>query len=206
MGFFGASDLYENPDFVNASTNPGIADFHLAATSVAINRGASVSGVTPTSDHDGASRPQGGAYDLGAYETSQTGTNPLPSAYVQAETGTLSGPSISTGQSGYTGTGYVDYGRKAGQYAQWSVNQASAGVRTLVIRYAHGRSGGIGMDVYVNGTRIVANQPFDFSGAWSAWSLIVLPNVSLNAGANTIRLTQPARGEGPNIDYVQVAP
>jgi hypothetical protein len=46
--------------------NPGSFDFHLQATSPAINAGATIASVTI--DHQGTNRPQGGAYDIGAYE------------------------------------------------------------------------------------------------------------------------------------------
>jgi hypothetical protein len=46
--------------------NPGSFDFHLQATSPALNAGATISSVTI--DHDGRARPQGPAYDIGAFE------------------------------------------------------------------------------------------------------------------------------------------
>jgi PKD repeat protein len=51
-----------NPLFVNAAA----ADFHVQAGSAAIDRGTTLTEVI--SDFDGISRPQGGAYDIGAYE------------------------------------------------------------------------------------------------------------------------------------------
>jgi hypothetical protein len=49
-----------------AFVNPGSGDLHLASGSSAINAGTTLSEVT--TDHDGVSRPQGTAYDIGAYE------------------------------------------------------------------------------------------------------------------------------------------
>jgi len=54
--------LFSDPRFVNAATN----DFHLQASSPAIDSGLILPGVT--TDFDGVSRPQGSAYDIGAYE------------------------------------------------------------------------------------------------------------------------------------------
>ena len=51
-----------NPLFVNAAT----FDFHLLAGSPAINAGTTLSDV-PTA-FDGTTRPQGAAYDIGAFE------------------------------------------------------------------------------------------------------------------------------------------
>jgi len=52
-----------DPLFVNA-----FADFHLLVASPAIDAGATLSEVT--TDYDGTARPQGSAYDIGAYEFS----------------------------------------------------------------------------------------------------------------------------------------
>jgi hypothetical protein len=59
-----------NPQFVNA----GGGDFTLQAGSPAINAGTTVSLVT--TDYAGVARPQGPAYDIGAYE--YRGSAPLP--------------------------------------------------------------------------------------------------------------------------------
>ncbi len=55
-------NLTTDPKFVNAAGN----DFHLQSGSSAINAGSSTS--APSVDYDGVARPQGGAYDIGAYE------------------------------------------------------------------------------------------------------------------------------------------
>ena len=57
-----SNNFTTDPKFINASTN----DFHLQSSSPAINAGTTVS--TVTTDFDGVSRPQGSAYDIGAYE------------------------------------------------------------------------------------------------------------------------------------------
>jgi len=58
-----SNNFTSNPNFVSAGAN----DFRLQANSQAINAGANVGSDVPT-DKDGVSRPQGGAYDIGAYE------------------------------------------------------------------------------------------------------------------------------------------
>jgi serralysin len=52
-----------DPKFVNAAAN----DFHLQSGSPAVDRGATVSGFNY--DFDGTMRPQGGAWDIGAFES-----------------------------------------------------------------------------------------------------------------------------------------
>jgi hypothetical protein len=62
------------------NTDPGMVDpasynFRLQAGSLAIDSGA----VVPVStDHEGRPRPQGGGYDIGAYEYSSSGISSLP--------------------------------------------------------------------------------------------------------------------------------
>jgi hypothetical protein len=58
---FFASNRTSDPKFVNASSG----NFHLLPQSGAIDAGGPVSLVA---DHDGVTRPQGAAYDIGAYE------------------------------------------------------------------------------------------------------------------------------------------
>jgi hypothetical protein len=71
--------------FVNAST----ADYHLTSASVAIDKGTTVP--YATTDRDVISRPQGAAYDIGAYEykaATSTLTATLTSAPIPAPTPT----------------------------------------------------------------------------------------------------------------------
>jgi hypothetical protein len=57
-----------NPQFVNSAAE----DFHLLAISGAINSGVNLSPIVIT-DIDGVARPQGAAYDIGAYEYTANG-------------------------------------------------------------------------------------------------------------------------------------
>ena len=57
-----SKNLTSNPLFVDAAGK----DFHLQASSQAIDTGTSISGITV--DHDGEPRPSGAQFDIGAYE------------------------------------------------------------------------------------------------------------------------------------------
>ena len=57
-----------NPKFVNYIRTGG-GNYHLTSTSPAINAG--IASNAPSTDYDGVSRPQGSAYDIGAYEYRQ---------------------------------------------------------------------------------------------------------------------------------------
>jgi hypothetical protein len=54
------------------------ADFHLQASSPAIDKGTSITGLT--TDIDGTSRPQGTAFDIGSYEYTLGASSPPPPA------------------------------------------------------------------------------------------------------------------------------
>lgn len=64
-----------NPQFVNAATS-GNFDFHLQASSLAVDAGMAIA--TVGTDFDGVPRPQGAAFDLGAYERFSGGTTSRP--------------------------------------------------------------------------------------------------------------------------------
>ena len=74
-----SNNLFTDPSFVNSAA----ADFHLQSTSPAINAGVALSEVT--TDYDGVSRPQGSAYDIGAYE--YVGSAPVDTTPPSAPTG-----------------------------------------------------------------------------------------------------------------------
>jgi parallel beta-helix repeat protein len=63
----GPGERIINPKFVFASTNPAAADFHLQASSPAIDQ---LTSSTPGTDLEKTLRPQGIASDIGAYEFS----------------------------------------------------------------------------------------------------------------------------------------
>ena len=92
-----SNNLTTNPFFANAGT----ADFHLTASSTgAINAGTNTAPINTlvTTDFDGTARPQGGTYDIGAYEFISGGDTtaptvatrtPLPSAINVATSATV---------------------------------------------------------------------------------------------------------------------
>lgn len=65
------NNLFVDPKFVNAAAG----DFHLRPDSPAIDKGLTFSEITK--DFDGNPRPQGSAYDIGAYEFGGTTTPPV---------------------------------------------------------------------------------------------------------------------------------
>jgi len=74
-----SNNIVGAPTFVNASTQ----DFHLQSGSLGIDQGTTLSSITV--DYDGTTRPQGTAYDMGAFEYgSGTVTRPSPPTNLSA--------------------------------------------------------------------------------------------------------------------------
>ncbi len=68
----GPHDKFADPMFVNLSTDPAVADFHLTNGSPAVDFGTSVFSAptqAPAADFEGNIRPKGNGIDAGAYES-----------------------------------------------------------------------------------------------------------------------------------------
>ncbi len=122
---------------------------------------------------------------------------------LQAEDATLSGAIEETNQTGYIGTGFVDFVNATGDYIQWTVNVSTAGTYELSFRYSL-LNGSRPLELKVNGNTIVASFNFPVTGAWNAWEYVSISQ-TLNAGNNTIRLTTNG-SNGGNIDELRVSP
>jgi hypothetical protein len=93
--------------------DPASYNFHLQASSLAIDSGAVVP--VPT-DHEGRPRPQGGGYDIGAYEYSSLGMSShsnIGLSYIAFNPIRITSASIS--QSAVALTGASPPGRSAGR-------------------------------------------------------------------------------------------
>ncbi len=136
--------------------------------------------------------------DAGAFEDKA-----LPSASYQAESRTgQSGCAVAKNHSGYTGTGFVDFGEN-GSWIEWNnVSAPEAGRYELRFRYANGASGNRGAAILVNG-KSVGSLPFSVTGGWTRWSTASI-SVSLVRGNNTIRVVANTGSGGPNLDRVDV--
>ncbi|WP_371685931.1 cellulase family glycosylhydrolase [Micromonospora sp. MW-13] len=119
----------------------------------------------------------------------------------QAEDGTVSQGAVESNHAGYTGTGFVNLDNATGSYVQWTATAPAAGTTSLTIRHANGSSANRPMSVTVNGTVVNAGLAFNPTGAWSAWADASL-SITLNAGANIIRVTSTTAYGGPNLDKI----
>jgi hypothetical protein len=129
-------------------------------------------------------------------------TAPAPGTIYQAESATLSGPVVATDDAGYTGTGYADYQNSNGDYVRWTINVPTAGVYTLMFRYANGGTGNRPLILTVDGTA-TATLPFAPTGSWTTWTTQQTVAV-LAAGGHTVTATATG-ANGGNIDYLGIS-
>jgi|GEM_PF-4544844 len=123
-------------------------------------------------------------------------------AFIEGEDATLGGgTSVASGNAGFTGTGYADFGG-AGSFAEFNVNSAgSGGPVNLIFRYANGSGGNRTSDIIVNGS-VVASAPFPPTGGWTTY-LLQLSSGTFVQGNNIVRV-QASPGAGPNLDNLTV--
>lgn len=104
--------------------------------------------------------------------------------------------------SGYNGSGYINFNAYSGASVQWNnIYCATTSLKSVTIRYAL-ESGTRNLDVYVNGVKVISNEPFNATGSWSNWGQKTI-YVDMNTGINTLRF-ETTGTEGPNIDQIHV--
>lgn len=128
-------------------------------------------------------------------------TNPTTLITLQAEDAVFSGAIIGSNQSGYNGTGFVDFVNNTGDLIKWTVTVPTAGNYELSFRYGLGNVARP-LQLKVNGTVVVASLPFPSTTLWSNWQNVISTQ-ALNVGVNEITLTSIG-SNGGNIDELQV--
>ncbi|MEO2202994.1 carbohydrate-binding protein [Paenibacillus pabuli] len=153
----------------------------------------------------GAFTAQLPAQSVTTFVANITGSSVTPGSGTtyEAETGTtLTDAAIETLYPGYTGTGYVNFNAYTGSAIQWNaINNTITGTKNVKFRYAL-ESGTRNLDIFVNGTKVISNEPFAATGSWSTWSEKTI-QVPMNAGTNTIKVVTTGT-EGPNVDNINV--
>lgn len=119
----------------------------------------------------------------------------------EAEDATYGGGAQLKVEATFSGTGFLGNFADNGQYVEFSVNAATEGIQNIKLYYTTGIAGSL--NLYVNGT-LIGTQNIPTTGGWSNWTPYSV-NVSLNAGANTIKFQHDASNTGfYYIDYLQV--
>lgn len=152
---------------------------------------------------DGAPTPGGIEYDIIKLEADgPTSGGGSSAAVYQAESATLGGGAApESTNSGFNGTGYVNFPTTGGTLTFSNVNGGTGGPKTITFRAANGTTTARTGLLVVNG----ASQAITFAptGAWTTWTNVNV-TVPLNGGtANTIQLQTNGQDLG-NIDQLSV--
>lgn len=123
----------------------------------------------------------------------------------QAENATsYSQTRISFSDTGYTGTGYMDFQGGIGSWFEWDNVESEGGSTILSFRYADGFANTIrNCAIAVNG-EIVADVPFVCTQGWNIWQTMSV-RVMLKPGRNTIRVIESCEEDGVNIDKMELS-
>ncbi len=124
--------------------------------------------------------------------------NTAPPALHEAENASLSQCIVESNHTGFTGTGFVNCDNVTGSSIEWTVTSEEGGATNLHVRYANGTTAARPASIAVNGS-VVATPSFAATGAWTNWSSVTV-QATLNAGANTVRLTGTTSDGPANID------
>ncbi|OON72613.1 hypothetical protein B1H18_28995 [Streptomyces tsukubensis] len=114
----------------------------------------------------------------------------------------MSGAQVASGNSGYTGGGYLAFAARSGAYAQWTVEAAGHGRQELSFRYASEGTTERPLSLTVNG-RTVAGSLFPPTGGASHWRTVTV-RAALRSGVNTVRVTTTSAAGGPALDWLAV--
>ena len=101
-----------------------------------------------------------------------------------------------------SGGSYANYTCDNVEYLEFSVSVSSAGDKDITIGYGNGGSTDRYLDIYVNGSLAINNFVLSGNGSWSTWQQAVA-NVSLNSGANTVRLQVSGSSAAPHVDFIE---
>ena len=130
-----------------------------------------------------------------------TGTSTLNSTQLLSlEADNVDGGDQYNLRSGYSGTGYTDYGSQPGDAITWTVNVDEAGAYDLHIKFA--TNSPRPLDLVAGNTSQTVTFTGDDFGVWQT----TVVTVDLEAGDNTVSLAIPAgRSNGPNIDALALS-
>ncbi len=105
--------------------------------------------------------------------------------------------------SGFSGSGYVNFINEKGSYVDWIVDIKKDGIYTLNFRYANGTDIDRPLEIIVNDIPVCNSLSFNATGSWTLWKHQYVP-LKLKAGINVIRSIAKTKDGGPNIDYMEL--
>jgi galactan endo-1,6-beta-galactosidase len=120
----------------------------------------------------------------------------------QAENGTLAGGAfLETTNTGYNGTGYVNFPTTGGSLTFNGVDGNGGGAKTISIRYANGSGASRTGALVVNG--VSSSITFPATSSWTTWATLNVTVTLANSTTNTIALQSNGQ-DLANIDQVTV--
>lgn len=120
----------------------------------------------------------------------------------EAESATINDAYVYT-SSAASGGSYVGGIDNAGSYVSFAANAPSAGTYAMTVRYANGTGANATHNLTVNGGA-AQTVTYPATAGWGQFGSVTA-NVTLAAGANTIRLSKGTTGYA-ELDYIQLDP
>lgn len=142
-------------------------------------------------------------FTMGAAAKTITATFSGGSTAYAAESGTLSGTGtvVESVNTGYNGSGYVNFPTTGGTLAFNNVSGGTGGSHTLRFRFALGGTAARTGQLVVNGT--TSNITFNATGAFTTWDTLDVPATLTSGTTNTIELKSNG-ADLANIDELTV--
>lgn len=116
----------------------------------------------------------------------------------EAENGTLKEANTESKNTGFSGTGYVNFSNIKGSSVELPVYKVYAG-STFFVAFSNGSDTTRNLSLFVNGTRQIESIDFETTGNWTNWKTKQL-DVPLPEGGSIITLETVNGADGPNVD------
>lgn len=127
---------------------------------------------------------------------------PPPGEPYQTENAALSGGAfVETTNSGYTGSGYVNFPASGGTCTFSGIDGEGGGAKILHLRYANGSTASRAGQLTVNG--VTSSVTFPSTGSWTTWNTLTV-SVNLASGANNTVVFQSTGQDLANLDQFTV--
>ena len=121
---------------------------------------------------------------------------------LEAEEAKVVGAEIATNHVGYSGTGFVDFINKEGDYIEWTTQTKLSGTYVLTFGFSNGSAAERFLAVSVDGEDAGVHS-FGAITTWDNWAHHSAPQVSLTRGPHKIRVSAIGTS-GPNLDYLSL--
>ena len=121
---------------------------------------------------------------------------------LEAESAKFKGPVKTGSNSGYHGSGYLDFGTQVGQFVEWKVRIDKPGEHRIRFRYASIDSRPLQLSVNGEVDLLTPTLPFAGTGSWRTWKHEQVKR-TFTTGEYLIRLTSVNKN-GPNVDNLEI--